>query len=279
MSFGDAVKRLPTENTAFNRVRFRWIKIVRGHPLLTAAQRHVALAIAQEFINRQPENPWFNSAWAAHQTIASKIGYTRRTVHSSMKALSNIGLIAIASGGGLHVPGGRTDRYTLRTDRLDLLEGVVHLVKHNDVKKFHISSSNEYAESDEKVTESGEAGEQMMGNSSKEDVKGLRTTLNNTSLETFLITYMAPPSSDESLHATKQAGNGRKEDALRSSAQDHLALAQLLGAGDVELGYYRIGGLEEGAADILALRYRLDRSAAREVLADAAELEIRGRSN
>jgi hypothetical protein len=37
----------------------------------------------------------------------------------------------------------------------------------------------------------------------------------------------------------KRLSNGRKEDFVRCTAQDHRALAELLGAGDVELGFLR----------------------------------------
>src|SRR4051812_35131957 len=112
MILADALELLPVEKEAFNRVRYRWIDVVRGHRLLTAGQRHVGLAIAQKHIHQNPKNAWFRSAWAGHQRIADEIGLTRRTVVTAMGALSQIGLIAIEQGGGLSVPGGRTDRYT-----------------------------------------------------------------------------------------------------------------------------------------------------------------------
>src|SRR3981081_655386 len=136
MTLATALEILPIDKFAFNKVRYRWVKVVRGHPMLTAAQRAVGLAIAQQYINHNPESPWFHSAWAAHQTIAEEIGVSRRTVISAMVALRQMGLIAIEHGGGWKVPGGRTDRYTLRTDWLDVLDHAAQIVRQKDVKIF-----------------------------------------------------------------------------------------------------------------------------------------------
>src|SRR5713101_964746 len=135
MTLAEAIERLPSDTKTFNSVRYRWTKVVRGHPMLTAAQRQVGMAIVQQHINHNPESPWFHSAWAAHQTIATETGLTRRTVVSAMVALKQMGLIAIEHGGGWKVPGGRTDRYTLRTDWLDVLERAAQ-VRRKDVKNF-----------------------------------------------------------------------------------------------------------------------------------------------
>ena len=270
MTLAEAIVRLPTDSPAFNVVRYRWIRVVRGHPLLTAAQRHVALAIAQQYINRSPQNPWFNSAWAAHQTIADQTGYTRRTVVSAMAALRNIGLLAINSGGGLNVPGGRTDRYTLRTDRLDLLESVALALKQNGLKNFRRSPDNQFDESGEKIIESGEIGDQMMGNPSNEDVKGLHTTLlthlSNSPKAEFCSQSEAQPV------ATSQLGNGRKEESERVTAHDHRELAFFLGQGNVERGYNQLGLIDVANVDELALRYRLDPSSREDVRAEARRL-------
>src|ERR1700704_2942877 len=185
MTLATAVESLPIDKFAFNRARYRWIKVVRGHPMLTAAQRQVGLAIAQEHINHNPESPWFHTAWAAHKTIAKEIGVSRRTVISAMVALKQIGLIAIEHGGGWKVPGGRTDRYTLRTDWLDVLEHAEQ-ARRKDVKNFHRSNQehiSQFDQSREKHAESGEIDNLMIGNSPSEDVNGLRTTLSN---KTFL---------------------------------------------------------------------------------------------
>jgi hypothetical protein len=277
MSLATAINRLPSDKLAFNKVRYRWVEIVRGHPMLTAAQRTVGLAIAQQHINHNPESPWFHSAWAAHQTIATETGLTRRTVVSAMVALRQIGLIAIGHGAGRKVPGGRTDRYTLRTDWLDVLERATHIVRQKDVKNFHRSSyqtGSQVHQSGEKNAESGEIGDQMIGNSQNEDVKEFRTTLPNTTpLESSFTTPIGPLSEAPQLAVTPHASNGKKEKADRVTAQDHLHLAILLGAGDVERGYVRLGCLDESDTNDLALRYRLDPSSAGAVRAEVVRLE------
>src|SRR4030088_3596570 len=93
MTLATALELLPIDKFAFKKAQYRWVKVVRAHPMLTAAQRAVGLAIAQEHINHNPESPWFHSAWAGHQTIATETGLTRRTVVSAMVALKQMGLI------------------------------------------------------------------------------------------------------------------------------------------------------------------------------------------
>jgi hypothetical protein len=277
MTLAEAIERLPGDTRTFNSVRYRWIKVVRGHPMLTAAQRQVGMAIAQQHINHNAESPWFHSAWAAHQTIADETGLTRRTVVSAMVALRQIGLIAIEHGGGWKVLGGRTDRYTLRTDWLDVLERAAQSVRQKDAKIFHGSNyqgGSKLDKSREKNTESGEIDGEMMGNSPSEDVKGLYTTLSN---KTFLgglsktDSGASTQSEPQSVAVTPQAINGRK--AASMTSLDQFALAELLGEGNVERGYLRIGRLNEADANDLALRYRRDRSSAQSVLAQAARLE------
>jgi hypothetical protein len=285
MTLAEAIERLPTDKIAFNKVRYRWVEVVRGHPMLTAAQRQVGLAIAQQHINVNPENPWFHSAWAAHQTIADETGLTRRTVVSAMVALRQIGLIAIEHGAGWKVPGGRTDRYSLRSDWLDVLERAAQIVRKKDVKKFpgsKLQTRSHFHQSGEKNAESGEIEDQMMGNSQNEDVKELRTTLSKTiPLESVLSTFVGPrPLSETLFAATKLASNGRKEDSERITAQDHRDLADLLGEGNIQNGYCRLCDLDEADANDLALRYRLDPSSGEAVRAEAARLEANlGRSD
>jgi hypothetical protein len=275
MSLATAIDRLPIDKMAFNKARFRWVEVVRGHTLLTVAQRQVGMAIAQQHINHNPESPWFHSAWAAHQTIAKETGLTRRTVVTAMVALKQIGLIAIEHGGGWKVPGGRTDRYTLRTDWLDVLERAAQ-VRSKDVKNFHRSNQEnigQFDQSREKTAESGEIDDQMMGNIPSEDVKELRTTLSNkTFLESLSKTEsgLSTRSEPQSLAVAPQAINGRK---ASMTSLDQFALANLLGEGNVERGYLRIGRLNEADANGLALRYRHDRSSAQAVRAGAARLE------
>lgn len=278
MSLATAINRLPSNTLAFNKERYRWVEVVRGHPMLTASQRTVGLAIAQQHINHNPESPWFHSAWAAHQTIATETGLTRRTVVSAMVALKQMGLIAIEHGGGWKVPGGRTDRYTLRTDWLDVLAHAAQ-VRRKDVKNLHRPNQekiSQFDQSGENDAESGEIEDQMIGNSLSDDVKGLRTTLSNkTFLESRSKTESGSSTRTEpqSLAVTLKAVNGRKADSTGITSLDQFALADILGEGNVERGYLRIGRLNEADANELALRYRLDRWSAQAVRAEAARLE------
>jgi Bacterial regulatory proteins, gntR family len=234
MALATAVESLPIDKFAFNKARYRWVKVVRGHPMLTAAQRQVGLAIAQEHINHNPENPWFHTAWASHKKIAKEIGVSRRTVISAMVALRQMGLIAIEHGGGWKVPGGRTDRYTLRTDWLDVLDRAAQIVRQKDVKIFHRSNRGEGSQFDESREKNGESGEiiaEMMGNSPNKDVKGLRTTLYNTTpLESSLSTYLEPlaPSDARPLTSAPQASNGRNSPGSSINATRN---GKLLGIG------------------------------------------------
>jgi hypothetical protein len=278
MSLATAINRLPSNTLAFNKERYRWVEVVRGHPMLTASQQTVGLAIAQQHINHNPESPWFHSAWAAHQTIATETGLTRRTVVSAMVALKQMGLIAIEHGGGWKVPGGRTDRYTLRTDWLDVLAHAAQ-VRRKDVKNLHRPNQekiSQFDQSGENDAESGEIEDQMIGNSLSDDVKGLRTTLSNkTFLESRSKTESGSSTRTEpqSLAVTLKAVNGRKADSTGITSLDQFALADILGEGNVERGYLRIGRLNEADANELALRYRLDRWSAQAVRAEAARLE------
>jgi len=181
MTLVEAIGRLPADKTEFDKARFRWTDLVRGLFFLTSAQRQVGLAIAR-YINHNPNNHWYHSAWAGQRKIAEEIGQTRRTVVTAFAALSRIGLIAVEHGGGWKVPGGRTDRYTLRIDWLDVLERAAQIRK-DDVKDFHRSNESAVGQRHRirgKSDESGEKDDQMVGNSSSEDVKGLRTTLSNS---------------------------------------------------------------------------------------------------
>jgi hypothetical protein len=144
MTLVEAIGRLPADKTKFDKARFRWIDLVRGLFFLTSAQRQVGLAIAR-YINHNPNSPWYHSAWAGHRKIAEEIGQTRRTVVTAFAALSRIGLIAVEHGGGWKVPGGRTDRYTLRIDWLDVLERAAQ-VRKDDVKDFHRSNKSDISQ-------------------------------------------------------------------------------------------------------------------------------------
>jgi hypothetical protein len=276
MALAAAIERLPTDNKAFYAVRNNFVRIVRGHPMLSAAQRHIALAIAQQFINRNPENAWFNSAWASHQTLATQTGYTRRTVISAMALLKRVGVIAIECGGGQKGPGGRTDRYTLRIDWLGVLEHAGDMVRRKDVKNFQHSDhyiNNQFDKSCEKITESGEIDRQMRGNSSTEGVKQLPTTLSNSIPLESSFTTIDPLSDASRFAAIKQASNGsEKKASYVLTAQDHHELALLVGDGDVEQGYGCLDGIADANINTLALRYRVDRSSGQSIRVEVVEL-------
>ncbi len=283
MALATAIERLPMDNKAFYGVRHQFVRIVRGHPMLTAAQRHVALAIAQQFINRNPENSWFNSAWASHGTLATQTGYTRRTVVSAMAVLMKVGLIAIECGGGQKGPGGRTDRYTLRIDWLGVLEHAAVMVRQNDVKKSQhpkYDIDDQFDQSCEKIAESGEIDHQMMGNSLIEGVKQLPTTLfNSIPLESTFTTLIDLPSEAPGLAAIQQSRNGSEKKTSHSlTAQDHHELALLLGDGDLVQGYGRLDGIDDANINTLALRYRFDRSSGQSIRAAIVELKSTLRS-
>lgn len=283
MDLATAVEHLPKNKDAFNKARYRWVAIVRGHPFLTPGQRQVGIVIAQQHINHNPEMAWFHTAWAAHQTIADETGLTRRTVVSAMLALKRIGLIAIEHGGGRKVPGGRTDRFTLRMDRLDVLEQAAEIERRKDVKILHgvhDQTSSKFHKSGEKNAESGEIDVKMMRNPPSEGVKELRTTLSNTNpLGGPSTTHDRLPTLAVAPAATQRTGKGRKEDSGSVTAQDHRELAELLGQGNIEHGYCRLFDLNESDANDLALRYRDNRSSGEAVRAEAARLEAcQGRS-
>jgi hypothetical protein len=278
MTLAAATEHLPIDKFAFNKIRYRWVKVVRGHPMLTTAQRQVGVLIAQQYINHNPDSPWFHSAWASHQTIANETGLSRRTVISAMILLRQIGLIAVDHGGGRKGPGGRTDRYTLRIDWLDVLERAAQVVRQKDVKTFHNSDSQigrKPGESRAKSAQSGEIGDEMMGNSPPQDVKRLRTTPSNkTFLESDSNTYSGALPKPQSLDVTARACNGRKVDSGNPTAQDHYALANLLGDGKLERGYLRLNRLYDADVDVndLALRFR-DRSSGGVLREEVARLE------
>jgi hypothetical protein len=277
MTLAEAISSLPIDNKAFNALRYRWMKVVRGHPLLTSAERHVGLVIAQHYLNRSPGHCWFNSAWASHQTLAGQVSLTRRTVLSAMTTLRLVGLIAIERGGGSPVVGGRTDRYTLRLDWLDVLERAARIIRHKEVKSFHSSNSStddQFEERCENKPESGEIDEGEMGNSPEGDVKTFLTTHSNKTSLKGLTTLSERQSEALPAAAALQAGHGRKKGSENITAQDHRDLAALLGEGDLERGYCRLYELDESDANDLAIRYRLDRSSSEAVRAEAGRRSL-----
>jgi DNA-binding transcriptional regulator GbsR (MarR family) len=256
---------LPRPDKEFRSARSRWINFVRSLNMLTGAERQVGLAIAQLHINRQPGHPWFNWAWPSHQTLANETGLSRRTVVSAVKRLAEVGLIRIAHKGGRKGRGGRTDRYTLRVDRIELLEAkAAALGPGKGVKKVHLIQSGQTSENEE----SGEICDRKVRNPLQEDVKGLPTTLTNTQESNSVTEF--PTSSV--LAARKQAGNGSKKSADVVTSSDHTSLALCLGDGDLEVGYERLQILAADDVDVFALRLRKEPNQARSI---RLELNVR----
>src|SRR5271163_1206958 len=138
MTLIEALARLPAGPEVAKKAGYRWIAIVRCCWLLTAAERLVALAIAQTFINYTPRHPGFRTAWPGHKMIASKAGCTSRTVQTSLKRLEALGLLAVQEGDGVAGRGGRTDRYALRIDQLDELKRFGADIDRKDMKEFPV---------------------------------------------------------------------------------------------------------------------------------------------
>jgi DNA-binding MarR family transcriptional regulator len=260
-----SVDWLPRPDKEFRSARSRWINFVRSSNMLTGAERQVGLAIAQLHINRQPGHPWFNWAWPSHQTLADETGLSRRTVVSAVKRLAELGLIRIAHKGGRKGRGGRTDRYTLRVDRIELLEAKA--AAHGPskgVKKFHLFQNGQTSGDEE----SGEICDRKVRNPLQEDVKGLLTTPTNTQGNNSVTE--TPTSSV--LAAREQAGNGSKKGADAVKSSDHTALALCVGDGDLKAGYERLQVIPPDDVDVFALRLRKDPNAASSI---RLELNIR----
>jgi hypothetical protein len=260
-----SVDWLPRPDKEFRSARSRWINFVRSSNMLTGAERQVGLAIAQLHINRQPGHPWFNWAWPSHQTLADETGLSRRTVVSAVKRHAELGLIKIVHKGGRKGRGGRTDRYTLRGDRIELLEAkAAELGPGKGVKKFHLFQNGQTSEGDE----SGEVCDRKVRNPRQEDVKGLLTTLPNTQV---IDSFTGQPTSNL-IVAREQAINGSKKGADAVTSRDHSALASCVGDGDLGAGYERLQVIPPDDVDVFALRLRKDPNAA---ISIRLELNIR----
>jgi hypothetical protein len=252
-----AVEWLPGPDKDFRLARKRWTKVVRSSNLLTVAQRQVGLAIAELYINRQTNHPWFNWAWPSHQTLADETGLTRRTVGSAVKRLAEVGLLKIAHGGGRKGRGGRTDRYTLRmTDLADLEAQADRLRQWKDAKKFptfHNGGGDE-------ICESGEIYDRKVRNSRQEGEKELPPTL----IQTINTSFTEPPTSGD-VEARKQLGNGSKKPVDEVTSRDHSKLAVCIGNGSVGVGFERLQKMSEDEVNIFALRLRKNPSEAESI--------------
>lgn len=249
-----SVDWLPRPDKDFQAARRRWMNVVRASKLLTGAERQIGLAIAQEYINRQPGHQWYNWAWPSHQTLANKTGLSRRTVVAGIKRLVMFGFLVIAHGGGRMGRGGRTDRYTLRMDRLELLASFVAR-RNKDVKNFHTLNKVTGG----KCEESCANGDVKVGNLLHQDVKGLHTTLLNTQLEDSVTEL-------RSMATTKRPlTNKGKKGPDQATSIDHSALAECVGEGDLAVGWDRLQDIPEADVAMLALRLRNDPSQGSEI--------------
>ncbi|MGY3698945.1 hypothetical protein ACVIGA_009087 [Bradyrhizobium sp. USDA 3240] len=250
-----SVDWLPQPDKDFQAARRRWMNVVRASKLLTGAERQIGLAIAQEYINRQPGHQWYNWAWPSHQTLADKTGLSRRTVVAGIKRLVMFGFLMITHGGGRMGRGGRTDRYTLRMDRLELLASFVASRRVKGVKKLHTFKEAISGKPDESCAK----GDAKLGNLMHQDVKGLHTTLPNTQLQDSITEPFSLPTGKGSL-----SSKGKQASAPATSV-DYSALARCVGEGDVAAGWERLQAIPESEVDLLALRLRKDPSQDREI--------------
>lgn len=250
---------LPVDEKAFRDARKRWVEVVRRSPHLTPSQRHIGKLIADDYLNRQSGHRWFNWGWAAHATLASKTGYSRRTVLAAMNRLEELDLIVVVHGGGKEVPGGRTNLYTLRTDRLQSL-GEAASAEQNDVKNYRISPNAARRAN----VESGEKHREMMRNSQQNDEKTLRSTLSTTLLNDSLNATAKRADMD-----SQQACQGKKE---RVTSLDHAELARTVGNGGLQEGFNILQELPEATVDSFALELRKRPQDARALAARVAEL-------
>jgi hypothetical protein len=246
---------LPLPDKEFRAARRRWMKVVRASKLLTGAERQIGLAIAQEYINRQAGHPWLNWAWASHQRLANETGLSRRTVVGGVKRLAMFGFLYIAHGGGRMGRGGRTDRYTLRMDRLELLASFVAPRRLKGVKNLHTFDHV----ADDKREESCVNGDRKVGNLQHNDVKGFHTTLLNTQLEDSVTEPLSRATTKQSL------SNAGKKGPSPATSIDYSALAECVGEGDLAAGWERLQAIPEGDVDMLAVRLRKDPSQRREI--------------
>jgi hypothetical protein len=238
-----AVEWLPTDNKEFRRARKRWTDFVRSSKLLTPAQSKVGLTIADVYINRRPDHPWFNWAWPSHQLLAEKTGLTRRTVLSAIERLSELRLLKIARGGGAKGLGGRTHRYTLN------MTGLAELEAEKDVKNLHSSQLGGCVESCER----GEIYDPKMRNPDPKDVKRLHTNLRNTQTESI-----TAPKSSETAARKRLRSEGFAESV---TSVDHTNLALCIGRGNIGRGYDRLQNMSEDEINALALQLRREPSA------------------
>jgi helix-turn-helix protein len=247
-----AVEWLPKPDKEFRRARKRWTDYVRGSKELTAAQSQVGLTIADLYINRDPDHPWFNWAWPSHRTLAEKTGLCRRTVLSAVDRL-----LKVARGGGKKGLGGRTHRYTLNMAGLAAHEAQVGQIDPTkDAENLHIFRNSG-------STDDGERGairDAKLRNPRRQDVKRLPTNLINKTKESVI----EPPTSSASAER-KRSGKESRTPSYSVTSMDHTNLAMCVGDGNLGEGYERLLKIPEDKVNDLALRLKQEPSAANSI--------------
>jgi hypothetical protein len=271
----DAVQWLPRDNKEWLVARDRWKYMVLASTL-SAATKVVAIVVADFYINRDPQHRHFNWAWAAQETLASAAGPSRRTVASAMDELERNKLIVVDRGGGRKGGRGRTHRYTLRMDHLD--DNRAHAA--DDVQNLHNVSPAEDVNilhnsiDIHKVTACAN-GDVQMGNPRPKEANGFPTTSFNITLEDSL--YGGHPKEGASFVSRKRLTKERNKvsapiqsfaraNTNQASSIDQTDLAKYVGGGDIRAGWECLMRLPDGEVDIMARRYRYDKTVGPSIL-------------
>jgi len=271
----DAVQWLPRANKEWLVARDLWKRTVLGSDL-SAATKVVAIVIADFYINRNPENRHFNWAWAAQETLARSAGLSRRTVASAMDELECTKLIVVDRGGGRKGDRGRTHRYTLRMDHLN--DDGAHVA--DDVQNLHNLSPGEdvsilHNSIDIHKGTACANGDVQMGNPRPKEVNGFPSTSFNITLEDSL--YGGHPNEGASFVLRKRLTKERNKvsapiqsfaraNTNQASSIDQTDLAKYIGGGDVRAGWEILMRLPDGEVDIMARRYRYDKTVGPSIL-------------
>jgi Helix-turn-helix domain len=269
----DAVQWLPRDNKEWLVARDRWKYTVMASTL-SAATKVVAVVIADFYINRDPQHRHFNWAWAAQETLARAGGLSRRTVASAMDELERNKLIVVDRGGGQKGDRGRTHRYTLRTDHLngdgalpaDAVQKLHNLSRGEDVKGLHNSI-------DLHEVAACANGDVEMGNSRPKEVNGFPMTPSNITLGDSLygehpkeggVARKRPTKERNKVFAPVQSFDSAITN--QASSIDQADLAKYVGGGDVSAGWEILMRLPDGEVDMMARRYRNDKTTGPSIL-------------
>lgn len=265
----DAVDWCPRDHKEWLIAREHWKRSVLASPL-SAATKVLAIVVADFYINRNPSHQYFNWAWAAQEKLAVAAGLSRRTVAAAMDDLERNELLVIDRGGGRKGDGGRTHRYTLRMDyQVDL-----HAQAAKIVQNLHNESPNRvgnilHNSSDGPEQTSCAIDESEMGKQLPKDVNGFPTTPSKITLEDSL--YSAHPKEDLKIRGKKRLSMEKRRDSpsiqsfaasttSQASSIDQTELAKYLGRGDDYAGWEFLMLLPVEEVDVLALKYRYDKT-------------------